>query len=89
VECDEDGEPVVGPPQRRTEIRVVRDGESAVRVILDPFGEDHDVFVECHADKWLVCIHPAGSDPIVAVELQANNAVVTDLLGKVLIKEEW
>jgi len=92
VECNDDGEPAPATDldgRRTTDIRVVRDGQSAVRIIMDPFGEDHDVFVECHDDKWLICIHPIGGDPIVVVELRPNSVEVQDSCGKCLIKDQW
>ena len=87
VECDNDGEPT--PERESCDVRVRRDGDSAIRIIMDPFGEDHDVLIECHDDKWMVFIHPGGNDPFCIAALTHRKAVVMDDFGNVLKQASW
>ena len=52
-----------------------------VRIILDPYGEDHDVLIERRVGHWQILVHPQGSDPVCVVHLNPQKAVVYNLEG--------
>ena len=88
TEVDDNGEATTKGTHLLTEVRVKREGHG-LRIILDPFGEDHDILIECLAEKWLVIVHPRGQDPVCGIELTPHRAEVMDCGGTVFIKEEF
>ena len=82
---DDEGSVIPGGPI--SEVRIQR-SETGVRVVMDPYGEDHDVLIEQHADKWVVMLHPMGQDPACIIEVNMQKVVVTDDLGNVLLTQD-
>ena len=85
-----------GKQQQVAEVRIVREGESKIRVILDPSDGDHDLLIECHGDKWMLLFHPQGQDPFCCIEVLLSTLhhprqemVLSDTMGRVLRREEW
>ncbi len=76
--CDGEGEPVKGGPTSHVDVYRT---DNAVRIVVDPFGEDHDVLIEQHEEEWLVFVHPQGQDPVCVVSLNMKRAIVTNDLG--------
>ena len=97
TERDEDGKPIVADGRaQQAEVRVVCEGESAIRVILDPWDGDHDLLIECHGDKWSIIFHPSGQDPFCMIDVflstiyhPRQTVVLSDDKGNVLKEEEW
>ncbi len=96
VECDDDGQPALGEKSEMCEVRIVHESPSAIRVIMDPSDGDHDLLIECHADKWMIVFHPSGGDPMCIIDVLLSTLEhpqqtvrVSDDSGKVLKEEEW
>jgi len=82
--ADENG--VTIPDGPAAHIRIEKN-ESSVRIVMDPYGEDHDVLIEQQADKWLVFVHPWGQDPVCIATLTTKSALVEDNMGNKLAEE--
>ena len=85
--ASQDDEGNVLPNGPVSDIRIQR-SETSVRVVMDPWGEDHDVLIEQHADKWVIMVHPMGQDPTCIIEVNMKKAVVMDDLGNVLLTQD-
>ena len=82
---DDEGNVLPGAPI--SDVRIQR-SETSVRVVIDPFGEDHDVLIEQHAGKWVILVHPMGQDPVCIIEVNMQKVVVMDDLGNVLLTQD-
>ncbi len=85
-ELDDNGDPV---PSLSVHVDVFNESDCGLRIIMDPFGEDHDVLLEAHKDGWRLVIHPHGQDPAFVVTLTNNKATVEDSEGTVLGVAEY
>jgi len=86
-ELDEHGELL---PNTGVHVDVCEQGGNAgLRIIMDPFGEDHDVLIEAFESGWRLLIHPHGEDPVFVVELTNTKATVEDAAGQVLATADY
>ena len=68
--------------------------DHALRVLLDDRTGDDDVgdelnlLIERHADKWLIIIHPHGGDPVCSVQIRDDGLARVEDGGGALLHEE-
>ena len=76
-----------GPDECRNRRIGLRREESGIRLVLDEngTGQEHDLLIERHDDKWLLLLHTNGADPVLAVEVHADRLTVTDGMSRPLL----
>jgi hypothetical protein len=63
---------------------------SGLRVVFDPFGQDHDVLVEALSNQeMLVLVHAEGMDLVACVRVTPHEVVVEDACGNEVYKAIW
>jgi hypothetical protein len=62
---EHDGEPC---PDKHVHVDV-RVESGGLRIVMDPFGEDHDILLMPWENGWSIVVHPHGQDPVVKVRL--------------------
>lgn len=62
---------------------------AALRIVLDPQGEDHDILIEQHGTEWRVYIHPRGGDPLCIARLGFQQSSLENDVGETLIVQDF
>jgi hypothetical protein len=57
-------------------VTVLRSGDVGIRLVLDPYGDDHDLLFLQEEGKWVVFVHPHGGDPVCFLEITPNRTTV-------------
>ena len=82
---EEDGEPV---PEKSVHVDV-RVESGGLRIIMDPFGEDHDILLMPWEKGWSIVVHPHGEDPVFTIRMTNTEATVVDDWDRPLGKAEY
>jgi hypothetical protein len=67
----------------------VRVESGGLRIIMDPFGEDHDILLMPWAKGWSIVVHLHGEDPVFTIRMTNTEATVVDDRDRLLGKAEY